>query len=80
MSKIRDSDKPNDKPQHAISELERALVVLAWEAGDISAGYAFKALSVDIVTGRGEREKLIAEGVKIADRLVESPPPRNFIP
>ncbi len=48
---------------------EDAVIVLAWEAGELSEGQATKALGTDRLSARERRDELIADGLKIGGTL-----------
>jgi hypothetical protein len=52
-----------------VTDLEDALVVLAWEAGELSEGQAAAALGVDRLGARLRREALLARGITLAYEL-----------
>jgi predicted ArsR family transcriptional regulator len=52
-----------------VTDLEDALVVLAWEAGELTEGQAAAALGVDRLGARLRREALLARGITLAYEL-----------
>ena len=51
------------------TEAEDALILLAWEAGELSEGQAAKALGVDRVTARDRRLSAVERGHNIGHAL-----------
>ena len=51
------------------TELENALLLLAWEAMELSEGQMAKIMDTDRVSLRLMREGAIAQGMKLADGL-----------
>lgn len=51
------------------TDLEDALIVLAWEAGELTEGQAAAALGTDLLGARIRREALLGRGIQIAYEL-----------
>ncbi len=55
------------------TELENVQILLAWEAGEMSEGQVANMLNVDRVSLRMMREGAVAEGMEIAEELLDKP-------
>ena len=56
-------------PEHDDAPLAAVLLLLAWQAGEVSEGQFCKALNTDRLTARAERDKHIAAGVSVFNSL-----------
>lgn len=52
-----------------VTEKENALILLAWEAGELTEGQAMEALGVDRIGARLKREAGIGAGVALCAAL-----------
>jgi hypothetical protein len=56
------------------TELENALLLLAWESTDLSEGQVSHALNIDRISLRMMREGAIAEGLRVFQSLLNEEP------
>jgi hypothetical protein len=54
-----------------LSDYEDAVIVLAWERGDLSEGQASKALGLDRLSARIRRDDLVSAGLAMAATLLD---------
>lgn len=63
------------KLPHEIEPLARLMILLAWEAGELSEGQAAKALQVPVVKARATKQRMIETGKAAAEILLRQQPP-----